>query len=72
MIGLRRQIRESNDALGAAVSGNEHLRQQMREQKERFEKMNEAELTICRQAYERGDPADGGDDEQQNAELGAA
>ena len=31
LMDLRRQIRESNDALGAAVSGNEHLRQQMRE-----------------------------------------
>merc|ERR1719359_1217261 len=49
---LRKQIRESDDALAAAVSGNEHLREQMEEQRNRFQEMNEADLTNCRQAYE--------------------
>merc|ERR1719159_2025211 len=53
MIELRKQIRESDDALAAAVSGNEHLRQQMVEQRQRFQMMNEAELANCRQAYEK-------------------
>ena len=39
---FRRQIRESDDALAAAVSGNEHLRDQMEEQRRRFQEKNEA------------------------------
>merc|ERR1719498_2199571 len=49
---LRKQIRESDDALAAAVSGNEHLREQMEEQRNRFQEMNEADLTNCRNSYE--------------------
>ena len=48
VVELRKQIRESDDALAAAVSGNEHLRLQMKEQRQRFQEMNEAELANCR------------------------
>lgn len=44
---FRLQIRESDDALAAAVSGNEHLRKQMEEQRRRFEEKNTDELARC-------------------------
>lgn len=44
---LRRQIRESADALAAAVSGNDHLQAQMEEQRQRFEEMNDADIAVC-------------------------
>jgi chromosome segregation ATPase len=50
---LRRQIRESDDALAAAVSGNEHLRLQMEEQRIRFQQKNEADLADARASYEQ-------------------
>lgn len=50
---LRRQSRETYDALAAAVSSNEHLRQQMQEQHTSFQDKNEAELCDCRNSYEQ-------------------
>lgn len=50
---LRRQVRESDDALAAAVSGNEHLRAQMEEQRLRFQEKNEADLTEARKLFEQ-------------------
>jgi len=50
---LRRQIRESDDALAAAVSGNEHLRAQMEEQRRRHQEKNETDLTEARNNYEQ-------------------
>lgn len=52
VVELKRHIRESDDALAAAVSGNEHLREQMEEQRQRFQEKNEAELEECRELYE--------------------
>jgi len=49
----RRQIRESDDALAAAVSGNEHLRDQMEEQRRRFQEKNEADLGDARASFEQ-------------------
>lgn len=49
---LRKQIREADDALAAAVAGNEHLRCQMEEQRLRFEDMNEAELNRTKNTFE--------------------
>eukprot|EP00928_Gymnodinium_smaydae_P040306 TRINITY_DN27349_c0_g9_i1.p1 TRINITY_DN27349_c0_g9~~TRINITY_DN27349_c0_g9_i1.p1 ORF type:complete len:932 (+),score=257.17 TRINITY_DN27349_c0_g9_i1:60-2855(+) len=43
---LRRQARESDDALAAAVSGNEHLRQQMDEHIRRSQDVMQAELSV--------------------------
>lgn len=51
-IELRRQSRETYDALAAAVSSNEHLRVQMEEQRNSFQDKNEAELDDCRASYE--------------------
>lgn len=50
---LRRQIRESDDALAAALSGNEHLQEQMEEQRARFHDKNESDLDECRRMYEK-------------------
>jgi len=50
---FRRQIRESDDALAAAVSGNEHLRDQMEEQRRRFQEKNEADLGDARASFEQ-------------------
>jgi len=50
---FRRQIRESDDALAAAVSGNEHLREQMEEQRRRFQEKNEADLSDARVSFEQ-------------------
>eukprot|EP00392_Amoebophrya_sp_AT5.2_P010421 g10481.t1 len=49
---LRKQLREADDALSAAVAGNEHLRCQMEEQRLRFVDMNEGELARLRNSYE--------------------
>lgn len=49
---LRKQIREADDALSAAVAGNEHLRCQMEEQRLRFGDMNECELARLRNSFE--------------------
>jgi len=53
IIELRRQSRESDDALAAAVSGNEHLREQLDEQRSRFQDKNEADLADCRAGFEQ-------------------
>jgi hypothetical protein len=53
IIELRRHIRESDDALAAAVSGNEHLRELMEEQRLRFQDKNEVDLADCRASYEQ-------------------
>jgi len=50
---LRRQVRESHDALAAAVSGNEHLRLQLEEQRKRFQEENESDLAGARGDFER-------------------
>lgn len=50
---LRRQARESDDALAAAVSSNEHLRDQMEEQRLRFQDKNSADLGDCRALQEQ-------------------
>jgi len=49
---LRKQLREADDALSAAVAGNEHLRCQMEEQRLRFADMNEAELSRLKNSFE--------------------
>ncbi|CAD7973361.1 unnamed protein product [Amoebophrya sp. A25] len=49
---LRKQLREADDALSAAVAGNEHLKCQMEEQRLRFQDMNEVELARLRNSYE--------------------
>lgn len=49
---LQRQIRESGDALAAAASGNEHLREQMDEHLLRYGEMNESELSTYRTGRE--------------------
>mmetsp|Transcript_81155 Transcript_81155/g.225856 ORF Transcript_81155/g.225856 Transcript_81155/m.225856 type:complete len:854 (+) Transcript_81155:95-2656(+) len=53
LVELKRQIRESNDALSAALSGNEHLRDQMEEQRAHLQDCNERDLNDCRAAYEQ-------------------
>eukprot|EP00747_Dinoflagellata_sp_TGD_P181271 gnl/TRDRNA2_/TRDRNA2_35056_c0_seq1.p1 gnl/TRDRNA2_/TRDRNA2_35056_c0~~gnl/TRDRNA2_/TRDRNA2_35056_c0_seq1.p1 ORF type:complete len:917 (+),score=228.40 gnl/TRDRNA2_/TRDRNA2_35056_c0_seq1:66-2816(+) len=50
---LRRQIREADDALAWAVSSNEHLREQMEEQRRRFQQKNEAELADYQATFEQ-------------------
>lgn len=50
---FRRQIRESDDALAAAVSGNEHLREQMEEQRRRAQEKNEVELNEAKALFEQ-------------------
>jgi hypothetical protein len=52
VVELKRQSRETDDALAAAVSGNEHLRDQMEEQNRLFQAKNETDLADCRAAYE--------------------
>mmetsp|Transcript_134918 Transcript_134918/g.248028 ORF Transcript_134918/g.248028 Transcript_134918/m.248028 type:complete len:881 (-) Transcript_134918:106-2748(-) len=52
-VELRRQGRECDDALAAAVSSNEHLREQMEEHRARFQAKNEADLSECRNGYEQ-------------------
>merc|ERR550537_803758 len=49
---MRRQIRESDDALGCAVRGNEHLREQMEEQMQRYQEMNAKDLANAQAQYE--------------------
>jgi len=49
---MRRQIRESDDALGCAVRGNEHLREQMEEQMQRYQEMNTKDLANAQAQYE--------------------
>eukprot|EP00928_Gymnodinium_smaydae_P080005 TRINITY_DN63812_c0_g1_i1.p1 TRINITY_DN63812_c0_g1~~TRINITY_DN63812_c0_g1_i1.p1 ORF type:complete len:1066 (+),score=242.30 TRINITY_DN63812_c0_g1_i1:80-3277(+) len=49
---LRRKLRESDDALAAAVTGNEHLRAQMEEQRVRFQEKNESDVADYRAAFE--------------------
>merc|ERR1719408_690196 len=49
---MRRQIRESDDALGCAVRGNEHLREQMEEQMQRYQEMNAKDLQQAQASYE--------------------
>ncbi|CAD7929564.1 unnamed protein product [Amoebophrya sp. A120] len=49
---LRKQLRDADDALSAAVAGNEHLRCQMEEQRLRFQDMNEGEAARLRNSYE--------------------
>eukprot|EP00931_Biecheleriopsis_adriatica_P056860 TRINITY_DN33726_c0_g1_i1.p1 TRINITY_DN33726_c0_g1~~TRINITY_DN33726_c0_g1_i1.p1 ORF type:complete len:858 (+),score=249.12 TRINITY_DN33726_c0_g1_i1:61-2634(+) len=49
---LRRQARESDDALAAAVSSNEHLREQLEEQRIRFQEKNAGDLRECRAVQE--------------------
>jgi len=48
----RKSMRESEDAINAAINGNEHLRQQLEEQKEKFLETNERELKTCRKEAE--------------------
>lgn len=50
---LKRKARESADALAAATSSNEHLRQQMQEQRAHFGQRNEEDLNESRQGYEQ-------------------
>jgi len=50
---LRRAVCESDDALAAAVSGNEHLRAQMEEQRKYFQEQNESDLGDCRSVCEQ-------------------
>lgn len=50
---LKRKARESNDALAAALSSNEHLREQMQEQRARFQQKNEEDLDESRQGFEK-------------------
>lgn len=50
---LQRQMRESDDALAAAVRSNEDLRGQLDEQRLRFQDKNNLELTDCRGSCER-------------------
>eukprot|EP00927_Polykrikos_kofoidii_P054963 TRINITY_DN4928_c0_g1_i1.p1 TRINITY_DN4928_c0_g1~~TRINITY_DN4928_c0_g1_i1.p1 ORF type:complete len:1023 (-),score=183.85 TRINITY_DN4928_c0_g1_i1:168-3200(-) len=49
---LRQQNRESDDALAAAVSGNEHLRKQLDEHKDRSREVGEAEMMSVRSKQE--------------------
>jgi len=49
---LHQQLRESDDALAAAVQGNEHLRTQMEEQQKRYHDLNERQLAEIKQEYE--------------------
>ncbi|CAE8707310.1 unnamed protein product [Polarella glacialis] len=51
-VELRRQARESDDALAAAVISNEHLREQMEEQRIRLLDKNGADLDDCVASYE--------------------
>eukprot|EP00929_Paragymnodinium_shiwhaense_P118542 TRINITY_DN90463_c0_g1_i1.p1 TRINITY_DN90463_c0_g1~~TRINITY_DN90463_c0_g1_i1.p1 ORF type:complete len:1002 (+),score=294.33 TRINITY_DN90463_c0_g1_i1:41-3046(+) len=53
VIELRAQVRESDDSLAAAVSGNEHLRSQLEEQRTSFQEKNETDLNDCRVSFER-------------------
>lgn len=53
LVELKRQARESDDALAASLSSNEHLREQMEEQRERFQAKNEADLNDCRSYHEQ-------------------
>lgn len=50
---LQRHIRESGDALAAAASGNEHLREQMGELRSRYDEMGDAEAAACRATREQ-------------------
>jgi len=52
-VELKSRVRESDDALAAAVSGNEHLRDQMEEQRQRFQEKNETDLSDCRADFEQ-------------------
>lgn len=49
---LRKQIRLSDDSLAGAVSANEHLREQIEEQRRRCQDKSEQELEECRAACE--------------------
>eukprot|EP00929_Paragymnodinium_shiwhaense_P013280 TRINITY_DN121143_c0_g1_i1.p1 TRINITY_DN121143_c0_g1~~TRINITY_DN121143_c0_g1_i1.p1 ORF type:complete len:979 (+),score=364.24 TRINITY_DN121143_c0_g1_i1:125-3061(+) len=50
---LRRQARESDDALAAATSGNEHLLEQLEEQKRRTSDAPDSELSVLRGEHEQ-------------------
>ena len=41
------EVRESDDALGCAVRGNEHLREQIEEQMQRYQEMNAKDLAAA-------------------------
>lgn len=50
---LRHQVFECDDALAAAVSGNEHLRGQMEEQRRRFQERSEADVNDTRRTLQQ-------------------
>lgn len=50
---LRRQIRESDEALGEAVRSNEALREQMEVQRLEAHNANERDLKTCREYFEK-------------------
>merc|ERR1719389_350683 len=52
IIELKRQVRESDDALGCAVRGNEHLREQIEEQMQRYQEMNAKDLAAANAQFE--------------------
>merc|ERR1719197_2208955 len=52
IIELKRQVRESDDALGCAVRGNEHLREQIEEQMTRYQEMNAKDLAAAKASYD--------------------
>lgn len=49
---MRRQLRAADDALAHAESGNDHLREQMDEQRRRLTESKDRELSHCREHYE--------------------
>lgn len=50
---LRYEIRESDQALADAVSGNERLREQMEETRSQSQQQNERDQAACRDGYEQ-------------------
>jgi len=52
LVELRKQIRESDDALASAIDGHDHLRDQLEEQRRRYQDMNDRDLADTRMHYE--------------------